>query len=125
MILGIGFDLVDISRIERLLERHPGRARARLFCGGEIEYCEGVSTPARSYAARFAAKEAFLKAVRTGWGRGIDWCDVEVESAAGGAPRLRLHGAARERAEALGVKNAHLSLTHTDTVAGAFLVLEG
>lgn len=125
MIVGIGIDLIDIARIERVLERHEGRAHARLFTAGEMAYCNAAARPAESYAARFAAKEAFFKAVRTGWGQGLTWTDVEILSSPGGAPDLRLHGGARARADELGVRGLHLSLTHTGDVAGAFLVLEG
>jgi holo-[acyl-carrier protein] synthase len=125
MIIGIGTDLVEIARLEKVLQRHGGRAHRRLFTTGETEYCASAGRPAQSFAARFAAKEAFFKAVRSGWGQGVNWTDVEVVSAPSGAPDLRLHGAARRRMEALGARRAHLSLTHTDTVAGAFVVLEG
>ena len=125
MIVGIGIDLVDIPRIERVLARHGERARERLFTGGEMEYCNTAARPAESFAARFAAKEAFFKAVRTGWGQGVNWTDVEVVSSPEGAPGLRLHGGARVRADALGVRGVHLSLTHTSDVAAAFLILEG
>ena len=125
MILGIGFDLVDIARLERVLARHGERAHERLFTAGESRYCDSASRPGESYAARFAAKEAFFKAVRTGWGQGVAWTEVEVVSTVEGAPELRLHGGARDRAEALGVRRMHLSLTHSGDTAGAFLVLEG
>ena len=124
MILGIGLDLVDIPRLERVLERHRGRAHERLFTPGEVEYCSSTSRPGQSFAARFAAKEAFFKAVRTGWGQGVNWTEVEVVSAASGAPELRLSGGAREVADRLGVRRAHLSLTHSGETAAAFLILE-
>lgn len=125
MIVGIGIDLVDIARIERVLARHQGRAHERLFTPGEMAYCDAASRPAESYAARFAAKEAFFKAVRMGWGQGVNWTEVEVVSTPEGAPELRLHGGARTRADALGVQGLHLSLTHAGDAAAAFLVLEG
>ena len=125
MIVGIGTDLVEIGRLESVLQRHGGRAHRRLFTPGEIDYCTAAGRPGQSFAARFAAKEAFFKAVRCGWGQGVNWTDVEVFSSPSGAPELRLHGGARRRMEALGARRAHLSLTHTDTVAAAFLVLEG
>lgn len=125
MILGIGLDLVDIPRLEQVLARHEGRAHARLFTPAEAAYCDGATRPGESYAARFAAKEAFFKAVRTGWGQGVNWTEVEVVSTPQGAPELRVHGGARERVEALGVSRMHLSLTHSGEVAAAFLVLEG
>lgn len=125
MILGIGIDLVDIPRLEAVLERHQGRAHKRLFTAEEIEYCSSAGRPGESYAARFAAKEAFFKAVRAGWGQGVTWTEVEVVSAPSGAPDIRLHGGARKRAETLGARRIHLSLTHGGEVAAAFLILEG
>lgn len=125
MILGIGIDLVEIARVEQVLARHGGRAHERLFTASEIAYCNSAGRPGQSYAARFAAKEAFFKAVRSGWGQGVAWTDVEVISAPSGAPELRLHGGAKRRAEALGARLLHLSLTHSHEVAAAFLVLEG
>ena len=125
MILGIGIDLVEIARLEQVLERHGGRARRRLFTPGEVEYCDRAGRPAESFAARFAAKEAFFKAVGTGWGQGISWTDVEVVSAASGAPGLRLQGGALRRLEALGARRTHLTLTHSGSTAAAFVILEG
>ena len=125
MIVGIGVDLVEIARVERVLRRHPERARVRLFTPGEIAYCDAASRPPQSYAARFAVKEAFFKAVGTGWGRGIAWNEVEVVGKPGGAPSLRLLGAARAHADAIGVRRSHLSITHSDDTALAFVVLEG
>lgn len=125
MILGIGVDLVDIARVEAMLERHGGRARQRLFTDGEVAYCDASARPGQSFAARFAAKEAFLKAVGTGWGEGLGWSEVEVVSTPAGAPELRLHGAALARAEQMGLRRVHLSLTHGEEIAAAFLVLEG
>lgn len=125
MIVGIGIDLVEIARVERVLARHPARARARLFAPGEVDYCESASLPAQSYAARFAVKEAFFKAVGSGWGRGIAWNEVEVVGVQGRAPSLRLHGAAFARAAELGVRQTHLSITHSAGSALAFIVLEG
>ncbi|HEX6070069.1 MAG TPA: holo-ACP synthase [Longimicrobiaceae bacterium] len=125
MILGIGIDLVEIARLEQVLVRHGGRAHRRLFTPEEIEYCNGAGRPGQSFAARFAAKEAFFKAVGTGWGQGINWTDVEVASAASGAPSLRLHGGARRRMEELGARRTHLTLTHSGSTAAAFLILEG
>lgn len=125
MIIGIGMDLVEVSRVAALLERHGERGLRRLFTPGERERCLCAGRPAQSFAARFAAKEAFLKAIGTGWAEGLGWTDVEVVSAASGAPELRLHGAAERLARKRGVDRVHLSLTHTDQLAGAYVVLEG
>lgn len=124
MILGIGTDLVEVARVASMMERHGGRALDRIFTPAEAAHCRAAGRPAESFAARFAAKEAFFKALGTGWSEGMGWTDVEVVSLESGAPTLRLHGAARERAEAMGATRAHVSLTHTAEVAGAFVVLE-
>lgn len=125
MIIGIGTDLVDIARVQGLLERRGERARARLFTDAEIDYCERATRSAQSFAARFAAKEAFFKAIGIGWGQGVDWTEVEVISGPNRAPRLRVSGAAKRRIAELGVRRMHLSLTHSETTAAAFLILEG
>ena len=124
MILGIGIDLVEVSRVAALVERHGGRALRRIFTPAEAAYCGAAGRPAESFAARFAAKEAFLKALGTGWAQGIGWTDVEVVSQESGAPTLRVAGEARRRLEAMGATRTHLSLTHTGTTAGAFVILE-
>lgn len=126
MIRGIGIDLADIDRISRLLARHPERARRRLFTPAERHYCDRRGAPARHFAARFAAKEAAYKALSgTEAARHIHWLDIEVaNSPLDGRPALLLHGAAAKRAEELGVILAHLTLTHSDQVAAAVVVLE-
>ena len=126
MIRGIGLDLADIDRIERLLSRHPERARRRLFTEGERAYCDRRGTPARHFAARFAAKEAAYKALAgTEAARHIHWQEIEVvNSPVEGRPMLRFHGAAAKRAAELGVSSIHITLTHSDHVAAAVVVLE-
>lgn len=125
MIIGIGTDLVDIARVQTLLDRKGDRARSRLFTPAEIEYCHGANRSAQSFAARFAAKEAFFKAIGIGWGQGVAWTDVEVVSGPNRAPTLRVSAAVEQRLQALGVRRMHLSLTHSETTAAAFLILEG
>ena len=126
MILGIGMDLVDIARVHHLLLRHPERAAERLFTPGERAYAERRASPARHYAARFAAKEAAYKALAgSPLARRISWQDVEVVSEPDGRPTLRLHGRAAERMAELGATSAWLTLTHADHVAGATVVVEG
>jgi holo-[acyl-carrier protein] synthase len=126
VIRGLGLDLVDIDRISRLLGRHPLRARARLFSAGERNYCDGRAEPARHFAARFAAKEAAYKALAGSEdARHIHWQDIEVVSATvDGRPTLRLHGLAAKRAAELGVVTVHVTLTHSDRMAAAVVVLE-
>lgn len=126
MILGLGLDLVDIGRVAAVLDRHPARARRRLFTPGEVAYCDRRREPARHFAARFAAKEAGYKALAgTAAARLISWQDLEVVSEPDGRPRLVLHGAAAARAAELGVRQAHLTLTHADGMAAAVVVLDG
>jgi len=121
MILGIGIDLCDVERVERLLERDRERFARRVFSEGERGYCEGRRRPAIHYAARFAAKEAFLKAVGTGWRLG--WREVEVVRGPSGRPELSVHGAAAEIAARRGVRRIHVTLTHTAEIAAAVVVL--
>lgn len=123
MILGLGLDVVPISRMAGVLERHGARATRRLFSTAEQEDCATRGSPAQHYAARFAAKEAVLKAL--GAPPGLRWCEIEVRSARGGAPVLFLSGAAAEAARRRGVTSQHVSLTHAGDVAAAVVVLEG
>ncbi len=117
-------DLVAVRRITATLARHGARARDRLFTTGEIARCEAADRPAESYAARFAAKEAFFKALGTGWGRGGAWAEVGVVAGPSGAPSMRLTGEAASRAAERGVRRIHVTLSHTDELAGAYVVLE-
>lgn len=126
MIVGIGIDQVEIDRMEGLLSRRPDRAADRLFTPEERRTCEGRSRPAECFAARFAAKEAFLKALGTGLGRGVSWHEVEVVvPGGGGRPRLRLSGTAARRLREAGGGSVHVSFTHEAGAATAMVVLEG
>jgi holo-[acyl-carrier protein] synthase len=125
VIAGIGVDLVSIPRFSELLERRGDAALARFFTADEAERCRASRSTAESFAGRFAAKEAFFKALGTGWGLGGRWTEVEVVSAPTGAPSLRLTGRAAEAAAERGVSRIHLSITHTDETAAALVVLEG
>ncbi len=124
MIVGTGMDLVSIDRLRRFRERHGERGLRRLFTEAELAYCLRQPDPAPFLAVRFAAREAFFKAVGTGWGRGGRWRDVEVEHDPRGAPSLALHGRAAVAARMAGAARVHVSLSHADEVAGAFVVLE-
>jgi len=126
LICGVGLDLADIDRIARLLARHPERARNRLFTAGERAYCDRRGAPARHFAARFAAKEAAYKALSgSEEARHIHWQEIEVaNSPLDGRPTLLLHGMAARRAAELGVAAIHVTLTHSDQVAAAVVVLE-
>ncbi len=123
MIIGIGIDLVDIDRFRRSLERTPSMRR-RLFTAGELEYVAPQRDDAASLAARFAAREAVMKALGLGLGA-FGFHDVWVERAESGAPTLAVSGTALRLAEDAGVRRWHLSLTHSDTTAGAYVVAEG
>jgi holo-[acyl-carrier protein] synthase len=120
-ILGLGVDLADIERVRRLLERHP-RFAERCFTAHEREYAFRYARPERRLAARFAGKEAVMKSLGAGW-RHIRWQDVEITG--GGAPRAVLQGMAKARAEALGVTEVLVTLTHTDTAALVMAVAVG
>ena len=125
MIVGIGIDLVDIVRVKRLMTLRGDRALMRLFTEREVEYAMGRAQPYVHLAARVAAKEATYKALSgSHHARGIGWRDMEVSSAAGGKPSLLLHGAAAVRAAELRVQRAWLTLSHSESTAGAFVVLE-
>jgi holo-[acyl-carrier protein] synthase len=126
MIVAIGIDLVDISRIERLLASKGDRALGRLFTEAERTYAMHRPKPVVHLAARVAAKEAAYKALRgTAAARAIGWRELEVVLAPDGSPSMRLHGGAVRRAAELGVTDIHLSLTHSAGSAAAVVVLEG
>jgi holo-[acyl-carrier protein] synthase len=122
-VIGIGLDLVEVSRIRDLLERHGDRFKERTFTTGEIAYCDKCADPAMHYAARFAAKEAGAKALGTGFSDGVSWKDIEVIRAENGAPALVFHGGAATLAKSKGVATALVSLTHTKDTAAAQVVL--
>jgi holo-[acyl-carrier protein] synthase len=126
MIAGVGIDLVEIVRVQRMLDRKGERILSRLFTDSEREYALGRARPAMHLAARLAAKEAAFKALAgSDDARLIGWREVEVVSPRGGGiPALRFHGRADARARELGVTKMFLSLTHTDSTAGAVVVLE-
>jgi holo-[acyl-carrier protein] synthase len=124
-IIGIGLDLVEIARVERLLDWKGDRALKRLFTFREVDYVARRAQPARSYAARLAAKEAGFKALAgSELARAIGWRDLEVLIRSDGSPQLEFHGPARRRAAELGVSRVHITLTHTNTTAAAMVVLE-
>ena len=126
-IIGIGIDLIEVPRIRQALSRPKTgeRFKARVFTDGEIAYCERRRvTSAQSYAARFAAKEATMKALGRGFGGGLGWREIEVVRGRG-APRLILSGAAQRLAVERGIERLHLSLTHTAEQAIAYVIAEG
>ena len=124
MVLGLGIDLVETARIAQGLERTPGLLD-RVWTEAEVAFCAPRADRIQALAARFAAKEACLKALGTGWSEGLAFDQVEVVREGNTPPTLRLTGRAAERAAAMGVVRIHLSLTHQPGVAGAVGVLEG
>jgi holo-[acyl-carrier protein] synthase len=124
MIVSIGVDIIEVYRIRETLERTP-RFTERVFTEKERLYCEAKgAAAAQSYAARFAAKEAFLKALRTGWRGKITWHDIEIKNDEFGAPYLEINGEAKQILEKLGANRVHLSMSHTTEHAVAEVILE-
>ena len=125
MILGSGIDLAEVSRVRQAIERFGGRFLDRIFTPAEIAYVERKANRFERYAARFAAKEAAMKAIGTGWKGGVRWRDFEVVNLPSGKPTLLLHGRAAEIGAGLGIRSIELSMTHTADLAQAFVILEG
>jgi holo-[acyl-carrier protein] synthase len=124
MVVGVGTDLVELGRIEAALGRHGDALLERLFTPRERAQLADGRRRVERVAARFAAKEAALKALGTGWGQGVGWHDVEVLGGRGEPPRLAFAGPAERRLRALGAARAHVSLTHSATMAAAVVILE-
>ncbi|PSL47618.1 holo-[acyl-carrier-protein] synthase [Chitinophaga niastensis] len=125
MIIGIGTDIVDVARIAAKMGKGEG-FRNLVFTPFEIIYCEKQAVPSESYAARFAAKEALLKAFGTGWGNGgVNFDEIEIRNDAAGKPELFLIGNAADRYEALGIKKIWVSLSHEKSAAVAMVIIEG
>jgi holo-[acyl-carrier protein] synthase len=125
MIVGSGVDLTEVSRIRDAISRYGERFIRRVYTDGEIAYVDRKANRFERYAARFAAKEAGMKALGTGWRRGVQWKDFEVANLSTGRPTLLLHGEAKTIAVQLGVKQISLSLTHTKETGMALVVFEG
>ena len=123
-IIGLGLDSTDIDRVEEVIERWGNRFMTRVFTSGEIAYCQRRHRPAIHFAGRFAAKEAAMKALGTGHTQNVLWRDVEVVRH-GGPPTLVLHGGARRRFDAIGGGRTLLTITHSETVALAQVLLIG
>jgi holo-[acyl-carrier protein] synthase len=124
MILGTGVDLAEVPRIRSAIERFGERFVRRIYTPLEIAYVDRKANRFERYAARFAAKEAGMKAIGTGWDHGVTWKDIEVSNLPSGQPTIRLHGIAAQIAEKMGVKRISLSLTHTAELAMAHVILE-
>jgi len=124
LIIGTGIDHVRCDRMGDVLSRWGGRFEKRVFDETEISYSRAKKQPQLHFAARFAAKEAFFKALGTGFGRGLNWTDVVVRNRPDGKPELLLKGKARDLAAEKGVRRVHLSLSHTDESGLAIVVME-
>ena len=124
MIVGTGIDITEVPRIAAAIERHGERFLKRIFTAAEIRYCESKKNKVERYAARFAAKEAAMKAIGTGWRQGVAWKEIEVGREPGGRPTVIFTGKVKQHAERLGAKRASLSLTHTEQTAMAQVILE-
>jgi len=125
-IVGTGVDLCEVERIKKAItSTHGARLLERVFTPREIAYAQGKANPYERYAARFAAKEAGMKALGTGWRGGLGWQDLEVINLPSGRPILQLHRRAAEIAEKMGAVNIALSITHTSVQALAMVIIEG
>jgi holo-[acyl-carrier protein] synthase len=124
MIVGLGIDICEQARIRDSLTKLSTTFTQRIFTAPEIAYCERYRDPTEHYAARFAAKEAFMKAIGTGMQQGVTFKDIEVINHASGAPFLNLYGQAHQIAENLNVKHIHLSISHSAGIAVAVVILE-
>jgi holo-[acyl-carrier protein] synthase len=125
MIVGMGIDVAEVPRIRAIIESQSERFLRRVYTPEEAAYCERFKNKYERYAGRFAVKEAAMKALGTGWSRGVRWVDLEVVRQRGGKPTLVLKGEARRIADVLGVKNIAMSITHTEAQAFAQVIFEG
>ena len=124
MIVSVGIDLVEVSRVQSAVERLGRRFLERVFTPAEIAYCESKSSRFVHYAGRFAAKEAAMKALGTGWSGGVAWREIEILPSDGAAPHLTLRGHALARFEGLGAARAHVSISHTREHSVAQVIFE-
>ncbi len=124
MIVGTGVDIVEVDRIRRAVERHGDRFTRRIFTDAEVGYCRRCVDPAQRFATRFAAKEAALKALGTGWREGVRFVEVEVSNDPLGAPTVTLSGRTLDLGRRLGVERIHVSLTHHRDFAIAHVIME-
>lgn len=124
MILGVGTDLAEVERIRESIARFGDRFLNRIYTAGERAYAASKANPVERLAARFAAKEAGMKAIGTGWSQGVRWQDFAVANEKSGRPILGLDGVAKRIADAMGVKHISLSLTHTSALAFAIVIVE-
>jgi holo-[acyl-carrier protein] synthase len=124
-ILGVGTDIVECLRIAQMIERHGELFISRVYTDHEIEYCAARKAATQHYAGRWAAKEAVLKALGTGWARGLSWRDIEIRNDRHGAPTVVLRAGAREVAEQAGITKVHVTISHCRCHAVAYAIAEG
>jgi holo-[acyl-carrier protein] synthase len=124
-IIGVGTDIIECLRIAQMIDRHGELFIRRVYTDHEIAYCSTKKAATQHYAGRWAAKEAVLKALGTGWVRGISWRDVEVRHKPGGAPTVALRGGAKEVLERSGITHMHISISHCRSHAVAYAIAEG
>ena len=125
MIVGMGIDVAEVKRIQAVIAAQAERFLRRVYTLDEVAYCEQFKNKFERYAGRFAVKEAAMKALGTGWSRGVRWVDIEVVRQRGGRPTLALRGEAKQISDSLGVKNIAVSITHTAEQAIAQVIFEG
>ena len=123
MNFGVGVDIIEVARIEDKLTRTPG-LKEKLYTPVEIGYCESKKFAFQHYAARFAAKEAFMKALGTGWSRGVKFSEIEIHNLESGQPVIEVYGQAKEFCQAEGIGHFYVSLSHLRTLAIATVILE-
>ncbi|MBX6312405.1 MAG: holo-ACP synthase [Isosphaeraceae bacterium] len=125
VILGIGTDIVECPRIGKMIEQHGELFLRRVYTEREIRYCQARKHAIEHFAGRWAAKEAILKAIGTGWSRGICWTDLEVRNGANGQPRVLVRGGAKDTALARGIGDILISISHCRTYATAYALAIG
>ncbi|MCX6112895.1 MAG: holo-ACP synthase [Proteobacteria bacterium] len=124
MTFGLGIDIIEVSRIQKEISKEDGGFRIRVFTQDEINYCESKITKSQNYAARFAAKEAFFKALGSGWSKGFAWNEVEVTKDESGKPYIITHGKVKDFIKQNQILNIHVSISHLKETAIAIVSLE-
>lgn len=124
-IIGIGTDIIEVSRIGKMIDKHDDLFLTRVYTPKEIEYCAPRKAAIQHYAGRWAAKEAVLKTLGTGWAKGIQWTDIELLNRPGGKPEIHLANAAADVAETLGIRQIQISISHCHKFAVAFATALG
>ncbi len=124
-VIGIGTDIVECSRIEKMIDKHDDVFIERVYTPEEIDYCGGRKASVQHYAGRWAAKEAILKSIGTGWAKGIQWTDIEILNHMGGKPYVKLGGEAKTICASKGIEEIMISISHCQTFATAFATAVG